>query len=74
MRRKVPGFIRDVHFRNVTVEGKPGAYLVQVQGADTEHDVQDVTFENVSILGERPTQGADRVKIGANTKDIRFVP
>ena len=47
---------------------------MQVQGADAEHDVQDVTFYNVSILGEKLTQGSSRVQIGANTKNIRFVP
>ena len=57
MRKKVPGFIRNVRFQNVTLEGKPGEYLVQIEGADAEHDVQDVTFENVSILGEKLTQG-----------------
>jgi hypothetical protein len=36
--------------------------------------VQDVTFENVSILGEKLTRESNRVKIGENTKDIRFVP
>jgi hypothetical protein len=74
MRKTVPGFIRNVRFKNVTIEGQPGEYLVQVQGADAEHDVQDVTFENVSILGEKLTQESGRVKIGENAKDIRFVP
>ena len=74
MRKKVPGFIRNVQFKNVTIEGQPGEYLVQLQGADAEHDVQDVTFENVSILGEKLTKESGRVKIGENTKDIRFVP
>ncbi len=74
MRKKVPGFIRNVRFKNVTIDGKPGEYLVQVEGADAEHDVQDVTFENVSILGEKLTQGAGRVRLGENAKDIRFIP
>jgi len=74
MRKKVPGFIKGIRFKNVTIEGRPGEYLVQIQGADAEHDVQDVTFENVSILGEKLTRASNRVKIGENTKDIRFVP
>jgi hypothetical protein len=55
MRKKTPGFIRNVRFRNVTVEGKPGDYLVQIEGADAEHNVRDVTFETVSILGSHLT-------------------
>jgi len=72
MRKKVPGFIRNVRFRNVTLEGKPGEYLVQIEGADTEHDVRNVDFENVSILGKRLTEDSNRVRAGEHTKDIRF--
>jgi hypothetical protein len=72
MRKKVPGFIRGVRFKNVTVEGQPGDYLVQVAGADAEHNVSDVTFEDVSILGEKLAQGAARLQMGQHTKDIRF--
>ncbi len=72
MRKKVPGFIKGIRFKNVTLEGRPGEYLVQIQGADPEHDVQDVTFENVSILGEKLTRESNRVKVGENAKDLRF--
>lgn len=72
MRKKVPGFIQGLRFRNVTLNGKPGEYLVQIEGADAEHNVRDVAFENVSILGEKLVEGSSRVKIGEHTKDIRF--
>ncbi len=72
MRKKVPGFIRNVRFKNVTLEGRPGEYLVQIQGADAEHDVQDVTFEEVSILGSKLTEGSGQVRIGEHTKNVRF--
>jgi hypothetical protein len=72
MRKQVPGFIRNVRFRNVALEGGPGEYLVQIEGADAEHGVSEVAFENVSILGEKLTEGSGRVKIGEHTKDIRF--
>jgi hypothetical protein len=73
MRKKVPGFIRGVRFRNVTLEGKPGEYLVQIQGADAEHDVRDVTFENVSIAGSKLTEGSKEACIGEHTQDVRFL-
>jgi hypothetical protein len=73
MRKKVPGFIRDIHFRNVTLRGKPGEYLVQVVGADTEHDVRDVTFEGISILGSKLTDDSAAARVGENTEGIRFV-
>jgi len=72
MRKKVPGFIRRVRFRNVTMEGQSGDYLVQIEGADDEHDVRDVTFENVSIVGSKLTEGSRRVRIGKHTQNVRF--
>jgi hypothetical protein len=72
MRKKVPGFIRKVHFKNVVLEGLPGDYLVQIEGADPEHDVNDVVFEGVSITGSKLTEESRRVSIGAHTKNVRF--
>ena len=72
MRNKVPGFIRGISFRNITVEGQTGDYLVQIEGADTEHDVRDVTFENVSILGSKLAEGSKPVRIGKHTDNVRF--
>ena len=74
MRKKVPGFIQGVHFRNVTLEGKPGEYLVQIQGADAEHNVRDVTFEDVSILGSKLTEASKEVRIGEHTQAVHFRP
>jgi hypothetical protein len=72
MRNKVPGFIRNIRFRNVTLEGAPGEYLVQIQGADAEHDIREITFDNVSILGEALMKESSRVRIGEHAGDIRF--
>jgi hypothetical protein len=72
MRNRVPGFIRNVRFRNVTVQGRPGDYLVQIQGADAEHNVRDVTFENVSIVGSKLNEESGQVRIGEHTENIRF--
>ncbi len=72
MRKKAPGSIRNVHFKNVVLEGQPGDYLVQIEGADPEHDVNDVVFEGVSIAGSKVTEESKRVSIGAHTKNVRF--
>ncbi len=74
MRKKTPGFIRNVTFRNVMLEGRPGDYLVQIEGADPEHNVRDVTFENISIAGQRLTADSARVRIGGHAGDIDFDP
>jgi hypothetical protein len=72
MQKRVPGFIRRVSFDNVVVEGRPGDYLVQIEGADAEHNVDGVSLEHVSILGETLTKDSNRLKVGAHTKDIHF--
>ena len=72
MQKKVPGFIRDVSFKNIVVTGRPGRYRVTLAGADPEHDVRDVTFENVSILGENLTRTAPQVNIGPHVGEVRF--
>ncbi|MHC4558675.1 MAG: glycosyl hydrolase family 28 protein [Planctomycetota bacterium] len=72
MRKKVPGFIRKVRFRNVTMEGQSGDYLVQIEGADAEHDIRDITFENVSIVGSKLMEGSGRVRISKHTENVRF--
>jgi hypothetical protein len=72
MRRKVPGFVRNVHFKNVTVEGAPGQYRIVLVGADVEHNVQQVTFENVSVLGARLTLDSPNMNCGGHVQDVRF--
>lgn len=74
MRNKVPGFIRNVKFRNVEVSGQAGEYRVRLEGADAEHNVQDVSFENVKILGEQLSPDTARVSTGQYVQDVRFAP
>jgi hypothetical protein len=72
MWKKVPGLIRNVRFKNLSVGGKAGAYLVTVEGADAQHGVRGVSFEGVLVLGRPLTR--ERVKTGSHTADITFSP
>jgi hypothetical protein len=72
MRNKVPGHIRNVQFKNMVVTGRPGASLIQVNGADEQHKVADVTFQDISIGESRIAAESDRVQIGAHGENIRF--
>jgi hypothetical protein len=72
MRTKVPGFIRDIRFHDVTVSGKAGSYKVQVMGADEQHNVRDVSFDNVSILGRKLTAESEQVQVGKFVEGVRF--
>jgi hypothetical protein len=56
----------------VTYPAPSGEYLVQIEGADAEHDVRDVTFENVSITGSKLTEKSEAVRMGKHTKNVRF--
>ncbi len=72
MRTKVPGHVRNVKFKDVVVSGQPGACLVQLSGADEQHQVQDVLFENIVIGGSKLTGDSERVQKGANAEKIKF--
>lgn len=74
MQNKVPGHVRGVTFRHVRVEGEPGAYRVQLQGADEAHAVRDIAFEGVTILGQPLQPDADRLETGPHVHDLRFGP
>jgi hypothetical protein len=72
MRKQVPGFIRNVHFTNVQVEGKAGSYQAQLAGADAAHDVRGVALENVSILGVPLTRDSPRLSIGPHVLQVQL--
>ena len=72
MRNRVPGHIRNVQFKNLTLTGQPGDYLIQLEGADAQHRVEGVTFEQVSVLGKTVTQDSPRVKIGPFVDGTQF--
>ncbi len=72
MRKQVPGLIRNVRFKNVAVEGAEGQYRIQLIGADAEHDIRQVTFENVSVLGHPLTPDSPNLTCGDHVQDVRF--
>ncbi len=72
MRKKVPGFVQNIRFENVAITGSQGDYLVELEGADTEHGVSDVTFKNIQILDTPLTEQAPQLRIGEHVKAVRF--
>jgi hypothetical protein len=72
MKVQVPGFVSNVAFRNVEVNGKPGPYRVQLFGADEKHTVRGIALENVLLLGDRLTRGSAALEMGDHVEDIRF--
>ncbi len=72
MRKQVPGFVADIRFENVTLDGQPGEYLVQLGGADAEHNVKNVTFRNVAVLDQPLASDSKRVQVGEHVEAVRF--
>ncbi len=72
MRNKVPGYVSNVRFSNLSVSGKPGPYRVQLSGADEQHTVRDVTMQNVTVLGSKLDKDSPRFEQGQNVSNVRF--
>lgn len=72
MRNQVPGHVQDIRFRRVTIAGQPGAYRVQLAGADALHAVRNVTLEDVGILGEKLAAGSPRLQVGEHVEGVRL--
>ncbi len=74
MRNKVPGHITNIRFESLKVTGSPGAYRVQVSGADATHQVRNVSFKGVEILGTPLTRDSQTLEAGAFVEGLRFGP
>jgi hypothetical protein len=72
MRTKVPGYVSNIHFRNVVLTGSPGPYRIQISGADERHDVRNVSFENVEIAGVKLADGSKRLEVGPHVSGLRI--
>jgi hypothetical protein len=74
MQNKVPGHVLGVHLKNVKVYGTPGPYLIQLEGADAQHQVQDVTLERVKVLGQEIKADSPNMQVGPQVEGVRFAP
>lgn len=72
MRTKVPGHVANIRFSKCAVTGQDGAYLVQLLGADADHAVHNVVFENFTILGVPVDKASRHVQMGQSVDDVRF--
>jgi hypothetical protein len=70
MRTKVPGYVSDIHFRNVVLDGAPGPYRIELSGADEQHDVRTVSFEHIAIAGEKLADGSKRLEVGPHVSGL----
>jgi len=72
MKTKVPGYINDITFENITLTGREGPYKIQLIGFDDEHSVNKVSFSDVSVLNKNVTKDYSNLEIGDFVSDITF--
>jgi len=72
MHTKVPGYIENVIFKNISVTGDKGLYKIQLTGADNEHNVNNINFEEISILNQKVAADYDNLEIGQHVANINF--
>lgn len=72
MYTKVPGYISDITFKNLSVTGSEGLYKIQLEGADEEHKVNNIEFFNVNITDEKVGNDYSNLEIGDNVFNVSF--
>ena len=72
MINKVPGYIHNITFKDISVTGKQGPYKIQLIGADQQHTVDHVTFDGVSVLNQKITEDYSNLEIWNFVSDISF--
>jgi hypothetical protein len=75
MRKRVPGRISSIRFRNVALDGntEKKGYHIWIKGEPGDHGVSDVTFEGVTWFGQLLQEDSLPVRIEGNARDIRFL-
>jgi len=75
VRRNVPGRVKGVVFKDITVYGDAGDDLgkIIVNGPDAEHPVENVRFENVRRYGQVVTKDSPEVEVTGFVRGIEFV-
>jgi hypothetical protein len=75
----VPGsgpYIHNVAFKDISVyghhEGPENEPLIALDGVSTEHNIANVTFENVILHGQPITRDSPEIKIGEFVSQIEF--
>jgi hypothetical protein len=75
-RKQTPGLIRNGSFKNITVWGIPKSSdnpgLIRIHGADAQHDVRNVTFENVVRFDQVTAEQSPSVQISGSCQGVVF--
>jgi len=72
MRKKVPGYINNITFKNISVTDKEGPYKIQLIGADKQYTVSNVVFDGVSVLNQKVTKEYGSLEMGDFVSNVEF--
>ena len=70
MKTKVPGHIKNVAIRNVSVVGPTSYCGILFSGADEEHRTEGLSLENVSIFGTKLDANSPLLHLGEFLDDV----
>lgn len=70
MHNKVPGYIEDITFKNISITGSMGPYKIELIGADDQHTVSGVHFTDVSVLGNKLSPEYQYFEVGDFVSNI----
>lgn len=70
MRTKVPGYIKNITFRNIKVYGLAGVYRIWIAGYDNKYNVDKVTLDHVFIRGEKLKPGSEYFQVDDNVLNL----
>jgi hypothetical protein len=71
MRTDVPGHIRNIHFKDISVFGRPGEYQIVIEVYNEDYRTEDIELDNVNICGETVTSESPYLHIGEYAKGIK---
>ena len=72
MRKKVPGYVNNITFKNISVTDKEGPYKIQLIGADKQYTVSNVIFDGVSVLNQKVTKEYGSLEMGDFVSNVEF--
>ena len=72
MQTQSPGYITDIRFKQVVLKGNSGSYIIELTGADEQHNVCSVQFDSVFINNNIINEGSPFLRIGDNVQNLTF--
>jgi len=72
MQTKVPGYINNITFNNITVTGKEGPYKIQLIGDSEEYSVNKINISGVTVPGQKVTKDYNNLEINEFVSDVNF--